>query len=165
MNEVIDGLPEEEGSIGSLPEPMVQRESPQATILIRRTPSCSIPPPGSSGPRTFWSRTARSTRSPRPVESTSMRRTKGWKSIEAEGFHVFPAFFDPHVHFRTPGQEYKEDLETGTRSAAAGGYAGVLAMANTSPTVSTAEQIESLRDRAAWSLRSRSDSWRRSPTA
>ena len=43
----------------------------------------------------------------------------------------FPAFVDPHVHLRTPGQEHKEDLDTGTRAAAAGGYGAVIAMPNT----------------------------------
>lgn len=68
--------------------------------------------------------------------------------IEAAGLHAFPGFFDPHVHLRTPGQEFKEDIETGTRSAAAGGFCGILAMANTVPTVSTAADIEALRERA-----------------
>ena len=72
----------------------------------------------------------------------------GAEAIEAEGLHAFPAFFDPHVHLRTPGQEYKEDIETGTRAAAAGGYCGVLAMANTEPPVSNAGDIEALRDQA-----------------
>ena len=67
--------------------------------------------------------------------------------IEAEGRAVFPAFFDPHVHLRTPGQEHREDIETGTRAAAAGGYCGILAMANTQPPVSTAADISALRDR------------------
>ncbi len=69
--------------------------------------------------------------------------------IEGEGLHAFPAFFDPHVHLRTPGREDEEDLETGTRAAAAGGYCGILAMANTEPTVSTAADVEALRERAA----------------
>jgi dihydroorotase len=68
--------------------------------------------------------------------------------VDAEGLHAFPGFFDPHVHLRTPGQEHKEDIETGTRAAAAGGYCGVLAMANTDPTVSTAADVEALRKRA-----------------
>jgi dihydroorotase len=72
----------------------------------------------------------------------------GMEMVEAEGLHAFPGFFDPHVHLRTPGQEYKEDIETGTRAAAAGGYCGVLAMANTEPTVSTAADVEALRERA-----------------
>jgi dihydroorotase len=68
--------------------------------------------------------------------------------IEAEGLHAVPAFFDPHVHLRTPGREDKEDIETGTRAAGAGGFCGLLAMANTEPPVDTAAQVESLRERA-----------------
>jgi dihydroorotase len=68
--------------------------------------------------------------------------------VEAEGLHAFPAFFDPHVHLRTPGREDEEDIQTGTRAAAAGGYCGILAMANTEPPVSTAADIGSLRERA-----------------
>ena len=64
--------------------------------------------------------------------------------VEAEGLHAFPAFFDPHVHLRTPGQEHKEDIETGARSAAAGGFCGILAMANTEPPVSDPADIEAL---------------------
>ena len=59
-----------------------------------------------------------------------------------------PAFFDPHVHLRTPGQEHKEDIETGTRAAAAGGYCGILAMANTEPPVSTPADVAALREQA-----------------
>jgi dihydroorotase len=66
------------------------------------------------------------------------------EEIDAEGLHAFPAFFDPHVHLRTPGQEHKEDIETGSRSAAAGGYCGVIAMANTEPPVSTPADVEAL---------------------
>jgi dihydroorotase len=69
--------------------------------------------------------------------------------IEAEGKSVFPAFFDPHVHLRTPGDEDEEDIQTGTRAAAAGGYCGILAMANTQPPVQTASDIRALRERAA----------------
>jgi dihydroorotase len=69
--------------------------------------------------------------------------------IEADGKHVFPAFFDPHVHLRVPGDEDEEDVGTGTRAAAAGGYCGVLAMANTNPPVDTAADILALRERAS----------------
>jgi dihydroorotase len=68
--------------------------------------------------------------------------------VDAAGLHAFPAFFDPHVHLRTPGREDEEDVETGSRAAAAGGYCGILAMANTEPTVSTAADVEALRERA-----------------
>ncbi len=69
--------------------------------------------------------------------------------VEAEGMHAFPAFFDPHVHLRTPGHEHKEDIETGTRAGAAGGYCGILAMANTEPPVSTPADVTALREQAA----------------
>ena len=59
----------------------------------------------------------------------------GAQTVDGEGKHLFPAFIDPHVHLRTPGQEHKEDLETGTRAAAAGGYCAVVAMANTDPMI------------------------------
>jgi dihydroorotase len=72
----------------------------------------------------------------------------GLETIDAEGLHAFPAFFDPHVHLRTPGQEHKEDIATGSRSAAAGGYCGILAMANTEPPVSTPAEVEALREDA-----------------
>jgi dihydroorotase len=73
---------------------------------------------------------------------------EGSEVVEAEGMHAFPAFFDPHVHLRTPGHEHKEDVETGTRAAAAGGYCGVIAMANTEPPVSTAADLTALREQA-----------------
>jgi dihydroorotase len=72
----------------------------------------------------------------------------GAELIDAEGHDVYPAFFDPHVHLRTPGQEHKEDIETGARAAAAGGYCGILAMANTSPPVDTAADVIALREQA-----------------
>jgi dihydroorotase len=69
--------------------------------------------------------------------------------LEGQGRHLLPAFFDPHVHMRTPGQEHKEDLDSGTRAAAAGGYAAVLAMPNTDPVLDSAPLLRSLRDAAA----------------
>jgi dihydroorotase len=69
--------------------------------------------------------------------------------VEAEGRAVFPAFFDPHVHLRTPGDEDEEEIETGTRAAASGGYCGVLAMANTRPPVDSAADVSSLREQAS----------------
>jgi dihydroorotase len=68
--------------------------------------------------------------------------------IQASGKHLFPGFVDPHVHLRTPGQEHKEDLDTGTEAAAAGGYCAVIAMPNTDPTVDTAAVLGALIRRA-----------------
>ena len=51
--------------------------------------------------------------------------------VDAGGLTVLPAFVDLHCHWRTPGFEYKEDIETGSRAAAAGGYTFVNLMPNT----------------------------------
>jgi dihydroorotase len=66
------------------------------------------------------------------------------ETLDAAGKHLFPAFVDPHVHLRTPGQEYKEDLDTGTAAAAAGGFCAVIAMPNTDPIVDDAPILRSL---------------------
>ena len=68
--------------------------------------------------------------------------------VDAEGLHALPAFVDPHVHLRTPGREDEEDVDSGTRAAAAGGYCAILAMPNTDPVVDSAPVLRSLRDRA-----------------
>jgi dihydroorotase len=59
-----------------------------------------------------------------------------------------PAFVDPHVHLRTPGREDEEDIASGTRAAAAGGYCAILAMPNTDPVVDSAAVLGSLAERA-----------------
>ena len=59
-----------------------------------------------------------------------------------------PAFVDPHVHLRTPGREDEEDLGSGTRAAAAGGYCAILAMPNTEPVVDSAAVLGALIERA-----------------
>jgi dihydroorotase len=68
--------------------------------------------------------------------------------FDATGKHAFPAFVDPHVHLRTPGQEYKENLESGTVAAAAGGFCALIAMPNTDPVVDEAAILGSLVARA-----------------
>jgi dihydroorotase len=72
----------------------------------------------------------------------------GVDTLDGRGLHLFPAFTDPHVHLRTPGQEYKEDIATGTAAAAAGGFCQIVAMPNTIPTVDTASVLGSLISRA-----------------
>ena len=67
---------------------------------------------------------------------------------QGEGKHLLPAFVDPHVHLRSPGQEHKEDLETGTRAAAVGGFCAVIAMPNTDPVIDSAPLLRSLREAA-----------------
>jgi dihydroorotase len=74
---------------------------------------------------------------------------EGAEVVQGRGKHLFPAFVDPHVHLRSPGQEHKEDLETGTRAAAAGGFCAVIAMPNTDPVLDSAPLLRSLREAAA----------------
>lgn len=65
--------------------------------------------------------------------------------IDAKGLVLAPAFIDLHVHLRYPGQTQKEDLHSGLRATAAGGFGTVVAMPNTNPVVSSSElalQIE-----------------------
>jgi dihydroorotase len=78
----------------------------------------------------------------------SLTAPPGVETVDGSGKHLFPAFVDPHVHLRTPGQEYKEDIESGTAAAAAGGFCQVVAMPNTAPVVDDASVLRSLIDRA-----------------
>ena len=73
----------------------------------------------------------------------------GAEVVDGSGRTLLPGFVDPHVHLRTPGQEHKEDLETGTRAAAAGGFCAVIAMPNTDPVLDSAPLLRALRDQAA----------------
>src|SRR2546421_7251271 len=78
----------------------------------------------------------------------SLSAPDGAEVVDAQGLHAFPAFVDPHVHLRTPGREDEEDIGSGTRAAAAGGFCAVLAMPNTDPVVDTASVLRALRERA-----------------
>ncbi|HET9124088.1 MAG TPA: dihydroorotase [Solirubrobacteraceae bacterium] len=78
----------------------------------------------------------------------TLQAPEGATVIEGRERHLLPAFVDPHVHLRTPGQEYKEDIATGTAAAAGGGYCAVVAMPNTAPTVDSAPVVTALVARA-----------------
>ena len=68
---------------------------------------------------------------------------------DLDGKIVVPGLVDPHVHLRDPGQEYKEDIRSGTRAAAHGGFTAVCCMPNTSPVIDCATQVEYVLSRAA----------------
>ncbi|QTQ14865.1 dihydroorotase [Treponema parvum] len=63
---------------------------------------------------------------------------------DAEGLTLMPAFIDMHVHLRYPGQTQKEDLHSGLKAAVAGGVGALVAMANTSPTVSSGKEAKKI---------------------
>jgi len=68
--------------------------------------------------------------------------------VNAEGLWVAPGFVDLHAHLREPGQEYKEDIASGGRAAAAGGFTAVCCMANTNPVNDDPSVTDYILDRA-----------------
>ncbi|MDR1160039.1 MAG: dihydroorotase [Syntrophomonadaceae bacterium] len=70
------------------------------------------------------------------------------KVIDAEGLIVTPGFIDMHVHLREPGQEYKEDITTGSWAAAAGGFTAVCCMPNTDPVIDNHVVASFIKERA-----------------
>jgi dihydroorotase len=68
--------------------------------------------------------------------------------IDLSGMTVFPGFVDAHCHLRTPGYEYKEDMETGTRAAAKGGFTSIACMPNTNPVADNEAVIEYILNKA-----------------
>lgn len=68
--------------------------------------------------------------------------------IDATGLHVLPGLIDAHCHLRDPGYEYKEDIISGTRSAAAGGFTSVMCMPNTLPICDSAAVVRYIIDKA-----------------
>jgi len=73
---------------------------------------------------------------------------KADRVIDAEGLSAFPGFVDMHCHLREPGYEYKEDILSGTRAAAAGGFTSVACMPNTLPVADNAAVISFIRTKA-----------------
>src|SRR5437588_3725242 len=67
---------------------------------------------------------------------------------DCRGKLVTPGLIDIHVHLREPGFEYKEDIESGTRAAAAGGFTAVCCMPNTNPAIDSAGIVRQIIERA-----------------
>jgi dihydroorotase len=71
----------------------------------------------------------------------SIPREAAAEVFDAAGLHILPGVIDSHVHFREPGAEHKEDLESGSRAAVLGGVTAVFDMPNTSPSTVSAETL------------------------
>ena len=78
----------------------------------------------------------------------SIGGTKGETKIDCSGLVITHGFCDVHVHFREPGREDKETLQTGSRAALAGGFTRVCVMPNTSPSLDTPESIRFIIEKA-----------------
>ncbi len=70
------------------------------------------------------------------------------EQVDAQGLWVAPGFVDLHAHLREPGEEYKEDIASGGRAAAAGGFTTVCCMANTNPVNDDPSVTDYILDRA-----------------
>ena len=73
----------------------------------------------------------------------------GAEVIDLTGKYLVPGLVDMHVHLREPGYEHKEDIESGTRAAAHGGFTGVCSMPNTDPVTDNGVTIEYVKSVAA----------------
>jgi dihydroorotase len=74
---------------------------------------------------------------------------EGVEVMDCAGFVVAPGLIDMHVHLRVPGQEYKEDVASGTAAAANGGFTAIACQPNTSPPIDRAEIVRDLHRQAA----------------
>ncbi len=71
------------------------------------------------------------------------------RTIDAGGLHILPGLIDAHCHLRDPGQEYKEDIISGSKSAAQGGFTTIACMPNTKPVCDHAALVSYMREKAA----------------
>ena len=71
------------------------------------------------------------------------------EEIDANGLVVAPGLIDMHVHFRDPGQTHKEDILTGSKAAAKGGFTTVCCMPNTNPVIDSEETVKYIIDKAS----------------
>ena len=71
------------------------------------------------------------------------------RTIDAAGLSVFPGLIDAHCHLREPGFEYREDIVSGTRSAARGGFTTVACMPNTRPVIDNAALVRFIKEKSA----------------
>ena len=88
------------------------------------------------------------------IEGDRIANAEGRKAEEADivldaaGCWVFPGLIDLHVHLRDPGQTDKEDVASGSRAAAAGGFTTIVAMPNTRPVIDNPDRVSFVRNKA-----------------
>src|SRR5690606_5652044 len=70
------------------------------------------------------------------------------EEIDGRGGFLSPGLVDPQVHFREPGMEYKEDIESGSKTATKGGFTCVISMPNTNPTADTFETVSYMKNKS-----------------
>ena len=75
-------------------------------------------------------------------------KTKAKKEIDAKGLYLFPGFVDVHSHFREPGAEDAETIETGSRAAVKGGYTAVCLMPNTNPPIDNEGMVRFIKEKS-----------------
>jgi dihydroorotase len=80
-------------------------------------------------------------RAGRIVEIGDLSRADAGERIDCRGLHILPGVIDSQVHFREPGLEHKEDLESGSRAAVLGGVTAVFEMPNTKPLTTSGETL------------------------
>lgn len=76
-------------------------------------------------------------------------KEKADQVLDAKGCYVMPGLIDLHVHLRDPGQEYKEDIQTGAQAAAKGGFTTIVAMPNTKPIIDNPDRVRYVHNKAA----------------
>ena len=105
------------------------------------------PDAGLDGTLDVWIRDGRIERLTEP----GIRRDEkeNWEEMDASGCYVMPGLIDLHVHLRDPGFEYKEDIESGSRAAARGGFTTICCMANTKPVADCAGTVAYIVEKAA----------------
>ena len=91
----------------------------------------------------------------KPVDKSGGIDPAGHDVRDLGGKYLLPGLFDMHVHLRDPGQEYKEDIASGSQAAAKGGFTDVLAMPNTDPVVDRGSVVAYIKDKAAQSAKTR----------
>jgi dihydroorotase len=118
------------------------RETPFLANLVIENGMITGIVPAEQNPATYQSKTEKEQGD--PIADKHAIETKGradTHTINAMGNWVVPGLIDLHVHFREPGFEYKEDILSGCRSAAAGGFTTVCCMPNTKPVIDSPEVV------------------------